>query len=145
MQTYNFNFEKLSFEDQRAVYIHLFSAYYGKEKLEAASNLEELKAIVDDMENEDVYPLAYMAGMLAHGVAYVFSVPFETEDGGKKEFVDVHFKEGYELGNNFDIEWYNGLNSDGKGMISLYETVSLYDLETLAPLFKKYPLVSPVI
>jgi hypothetical protein len=142
MRTFIFNFEQLSFEDQKAVYKHLFSEYYGSEKFEAANSLDELKAIVDEMENEDVYPLAYMVGMLAHGVAYVFSVPFETEDGEKKEFVDIHFKEGYELGNDFDIEWFNGLNSDGKGMISLYETVAFYDLETLVPIFKKYPLVS---
>lgn len=142
MQTFNFNFEQLSLEDQKKVYLHLFSEYYGIENFEASQSLDELKAIVDEMENEDVYPLAYMAGMLAHGVAYVFSVPFETEDGEKKEFVDIHFKEGFELGNNFDIEWYNGLNSDGKGMISLYETVALYDLETLVPIFKKYPLLS---
>ena len=84
MQTFNFDFEQLSFDDQKKVYVHLFSAYYGKEKLEAASSLVELRAIVDEMENEDVYPLAYMAGMLAHGVAYICSVPFDTEDGEKK-------------------------------------------------------------
>lgn len=145
MQTFNFNFEQLSLEDQKKVYLHLFSEYYGIEKFEASQSLDELKAIVDEMENEDVYPLAYMAGMLAHGVAYVFSVPIEIGDGKKQEIVDIHFKEGYELGNNFDIEWYDGLNSHGKGVISLYETVDIYGLEGLVPIFKKYPLVSPVI
>jgi hypothetical protein len=46
------------------------------------------------------------------------------------------------LGNDFDIEWYSGLNTHGKGVISLFETVDLYDLEEIVELFKKYSFVS---
>lgn len=141
MKKFEFDFKQLSLEDQKLVYKHLFPQSDSHDKIDQAVSLDEIMALFDELENKDVYPLAYLTAMLAHGVAQVAATPISNY--GKDYYtMDVHFEEEYELGNNFDIEWYSGLNTHGKGVISLFETIDLYDLQEIEELFKKYSLVS---
>jgi hypothetical protein len=141
MKKFEFNFKQLSLEDQKLVYKHLFPQSDSHDKIDQAGSLEEITALFDELENKDVYPLAYLTAMLAHGIAHVEATPISNY--GKDYFtMDVHLDADYELGNGFDIEWYSGLNTHGKGVISLFETVDLYDLEEIVELFKKYSFVS---
>jgi len=141
MKRFEFNFKQLSLDDQKLVYKHLFPQSDSHNKIDQAGSLEEIMALFDELQNKDVYPLAYLAAMLAHEVAQVEATPISNY--GKDYFtMDVHLEEDYVLGNDFDIEWYSGLNTHGKGVISLFETVDLYDLEEIVELFKKYSFVS---
>lgn len=136
-KTFRFDLASLSLEEQKYLYEYLQAEADHPENIEKATNLEELKACFDEKNNNEVYRLAFMAALLAHEVAYLIKVPEERE-GEKRVFVDLLLKKDIDLGEDFDIEWYDGLNSDGYGVISLVDTIDTYGLEELTPIFKKY-------
>lgn len=141
MKRFEFNFKDLTLEDQKIIYKHLFPKRKIARKINQASDLEQIMALFDEKENKMVYPLAYLAAMLAHEVAYVKAIP--VENYGKYYFnMDVRIKEDFELGNDFDMNWYKGLNGFHKGAIALFDNLSHYELEELEDLFKKYSFIS---
>jgi hypothetical protein len=105
------------------------------DQVKVATNSEVLKACFDEEDYDMVSRLSYFATMLAHRVAKLERIP-EEKDGEKGVFVFVVFDQ--EVDFEFDIEWYEGLNSDGKGMISLVDTVDTFGLLDLKELMGKY-------
>jgi hypothetical protein len=140
-QYFNFDFARLSFENQRSLYSHLDPECFAPEKLNQASNLEELMDCYYEDGNKEVYRLSYLAAMLAHEVATLIKTPVER-DGEKYTLINARLNKGFDLGNDFDIEWYNGLNAQGYGVISLVDTVEMYRLEELKSLFENYSFLS---
>jgi|GEM_PF-3387914 len=134
---FEFDFDQLTFQDQKAIYRHIDPETTSPNLLESATKLEELKDYYDDEENQLVYRLSYLAALLAHGIAVILQVPVKRE-GKAYTFEEVILRDEFELDQDFSIEWYDGLNYDGKGLISLSETIEMYRLEELALIFKKY-------
>lgn len=135
---FDFDFAKLSFEDQKFLYQHFDVECFEPEQLEKASNLSELQACFDEEGNTAVEKLAFFAALLAHDIAVIKEIPKEFE-GKPYTLTDVHFRG--DIAYDFDGTDYDGLNYDGKGLISLMDTIECYQLNSLRDLFKKYQFV----
>ncbi len=138
-KTFKFDFSHLSLEDQKYLYDYFQVDCFHPEKVEAADSFEVLKACFDEEDYDMVSRLSYFATLLAHRVAKLERIP-EEKDGEKGVFVFVGFDQ--EVDFEWDITWYDGLNSDGKGIISLVDTVDTFGLLDLAGLFGKYKAFS---
>lgn len=138
-KSFSFDFASLSLADQKHLYRHFDIECMDEENFEKASTLAELQACFDAEGNTDAERLAYLGALMAHGLAKLIHVPQER-DGEKVTFVDLVFDQ--EVDFVLDITEYDGLNYDGKGMISMVDTVECYRLEELGELFRKYPGVT---
>jgi hypothetical protein len=137
-KTFKFDFGQLSLEDQKYLFDYFQVDSLLSDQLKDATSTEALKACYDEEDYDMVLRLSYFAALLAHGVAKLVKVP--AAEGDKSFFVFVNFND--EVDFEFDIEWYDGLNSHGKGAISLEDTVDTFGLLDLAGLFGKYKVFS---
>ena len=136
MQQFHFDFKQLSFADQKAIYNHFDPFGFFTDEVNKAESLEEIQSIYYEEENADAFHLTYLAAMLAHGVASVNRKEVER-NGEPHTLVTVDLNPGYILEEQFDVAWYDGLNSEGNGVIALADTVELYQLEKLDSMLKK--------
>lgn len=134
-KSFQFDFQQLSFEDQKFLYVFLEAENLNQELVETASTVSELEACFEESERQNVTRLSYLAALLAHGVVRFIEFPIE-QMGEQLTFVDVQYDGNVEF--DFDITWYDGLNYDGYGLISLVATVEMYQLEELGQIFQKY-------
>lgn len=134
-KTFEFNFHELSFEDQKFLY-HFFDAEsIDSDLVESATTVSALADCFEEPERQTVTRLAYLAALLAHGVVRVIEFPIE-QLGEQRTFVDVQPDENIDF--DFDITWYDGLNYDGYGAISLVDTIEMYRLKEVNEVFQKY-------
>jgi hypothetical protein len=101
-----------------------------------ARDLEQLMACYDDEGNTLVYRLAFLTALLTQEAALLYQVT-KKKKGKTLTLLDVLCKKGFDLGDDFPIEWYDGLNYDGKGLISLVDTIEMYRLEDLRGFFER--------
>jgi hypothetical protein len=132
---FSFDFDALSFEDQKYLYRHFDIECLDEQKFESASTLAELRACFDKEGNTEAERVAYLGALIAHGLAKIEKIP-EERDGEKGTFVDLFFDQDVDF--LLDITDYDGLNYEGKGVIAMVETVELYRLEELGELFRNY-------
>ncbi len=137
-KTFKFDFSQLSLVDQKYLYDYFQVDSIHPDQAAGATSAESLKACYDQDDYDMVTRLSYFAALLAHGVAKLVKVP--AAEGDKSFFVFVNFND--EVDFEFDIEWYDGLNSDGKGMISLEDTVDTFGLLELKEMMGKYKVFS---
>ena len=138
-KTFKFDFGQLSLEDQKYLFDYFQVDSLLSDQAAGATSAEALKACFDEEDYDMVSRLSYFATLLAHRVAKLERIP-EEKDGEKGVFVFVGFDQ--EVDFEWDITWYDGLNSDGKGIISLVDTVDTFGLLDLAGLFGKYKAFS---
>jgi hypothetical protein len=134
-KSFQFDFQNLSFQDQKFLYVFLDAESLSPELVETASTVSELEACFEESERQTVSRLSYLAALLAHGVVRFIEFPID-QMGEQRTFVDVQYDGNVEF--DFDITWYDGLNYDGYGLISLVATVEMYRLEELSQVFLKY-------
>lgn len=135
-QDFNFDFSQLSFEDQKAIYRHIDPDCIKPESLNQASDLEQLMACYDAEDNILVYRLSYLTALLTQEAA-ILRLASEKQNDKNLNFLEVLYRKGFDFGDDFPIEWYDGFNSDGKGLISLVDTIEMYGLEDLRSIFQK--------
>jgi len=139
---FQFDFMKLSIEDQK--YLLKFFETKGCsdfEKFEETTSSEELLSLFDEGEIRTVNHLSYLAALLAHQMIVYLTFP-NYHMRKERTFKSVMQDNDYSF--EFDPEWYDGLNNEHEGVVSLTATIETYDLMELGPLFLKYDFVKTV-
>ncbi|MCH6198610.1 hypothetical protein MMU07_03395 [Aquiflexum sp. LQ15W] len=130
-----FDFKDLSIDDQL-----FLCSYFGVENIwpvlsEIIACPKELKNLLDKEEYRKVDMLSYLAALLAHHAAIVFT--YESPKKGEKEpFREVLLD--MEVLFPFEIHWFEGLDNPPSDGVCLIRLIDQYDLLRLAPLFQLY-------
>lgn len=139
---FQFDFKKLSIEDQK--YLFKFFEAGGcsdLEKFEETTNSEELLSLFDEDEIRIVFHLSYLAALLAHELIVYLTFP-SYHMRKERTFKSVMRDNDYSF--EFDPEWYDGLNNEHEGVVSLTSTIETYDLLDLKDVFSKYDFMQTV-
>jgi hypothetical protein len=138
---FQFDFKDLSIEDQK----YLFKFFEAEgcsdvEKFEETKDLEELLSLFDEDEIRKISRLSYLAALLAHEVV-IYSTHIQYHMRKDRLFKSVYQDNYYSF--DFELDWYDGLNNEHEGVISIAATIETYDLLDLKPIFSKYDFIQP--
>lgn len=139
---FRFDFNQLSLKDQK--YLLTFFEAEGcsdMEKFHATYSSAELLSLFDKGELRKVGHLCYLAALLAHNVIIYTAIP---KYHMRKERIFKSVVKNKDVDFKFNPDWYDGLNNEHEGIISLTSTIETYDLLELDSLFKKYECLSPI-
>lgn len=135
---FHFDFKSLRLEDQKFLLQHFEAISKCPQLIESAKSPLQLKMCYFNEEYMKVVHLSYLAALLAHKIMVTISIPI-IHMRKEKIFIETSYDMDYDF--EFDLEWYNGLNHEHKGMISLASTIETYELLEIRNLFKKYEFV----
>lgn len=140
---FRFSFDQLTLMDQK--YLLKFFEAEGCsdwEKFENTYSSAELLSLFDRGELRKVSHLSYLAALLAHNVIIYTAIP---QYHMRKERIFKSVVKNKDVDFKFNPNWYDGLNNEHEGIISLTGTIETYDLLELDSLFKKYECLSPIV
>ena len=132
-QQFNFNFESISLAELLLLYNH-FQIEKFKNVYDAKTKEEFFKCF-DEEGNSDALKLIYLASLNAHGCIKMLEKKIISNE---KEY---NF---YEIGHNKTIEFeldetdYDGLNTEGYGVIDIIDTYFYYEIEVVKSILVKY-------
>jgi hypothetical protein len=132
-QQFNFNFESISLCDLLLLYNHFQIEKFGN--VYDAKTKEAFFKCFDEEGNSDAQKLIYLASLYAHGAIKMLDKKIISNE---KEY---NF---YEIGHNKTIEFeldetdYDGLNTEGYGVIDIIDTYFYYEIEVVKSILVKY-------
>jgi hypothetical protein len=132
-QQFNFNFDSISLGDLLLLYNHFQIENFGN--VYDAKTKEEFFKCFDEEGNSDAQKLIYLAALYAHGCIKMLDKKIISNE---KEY---NF---YEIGHNKTIEFeldetdYDGLNTEGYGVIDIIDTYFYYEIEVVKSILVKY-------
>ena len=132
-QQFNFSFDSISLGDLLLLYNHFQIEKFGN--VYDAKTKEEFFKCFDEEGNSDALKLIYLAALYAHGAINMLDKKIISNE---KEY---NF---YEIWHNKTIEFeldetdYDGLNTEGYGVIDIIDTYFYYEIEVVKSILVKY-------
>jgi hypothetical protein len=132
-QQFNFNFDSISLGDLLLLYNHFQIEKFGN--FYDAKTKEEFFKCFDEEGNSNAKKLIYLAALYAHGAINMLDKKIISNE---KEY---NF---YEIWHNKTIEFeldetdYEGLNTEGYGVIDIIDTYFYYEIEVVKSILVKY-------
>lgn len=136
---FNFNFESISLADLLLLYNHFQIEKF--ENIYDAKTKEEFFKCFDVEGNSDAKKLIFLAALYAHDCIKMLDKKIISNE---KEY---NF---YEIGHNKMIEFeldeadYDGLNTEGYGVIDIIDTYFYYEIEAVKSILVKYNFLNKI-
>lgn len=143
----DFDFRKLDLEDIKSIF-QLF--YFGQapylENPEAfkADSLDTFQVSFEPEENEEIEKITRLAALLKEGAIRLYEFDHFSDFTGKTEKMETFlYSQKFEF--QFDESDYDGLNSEGKGVISMVNTYYSYPMKEILQILDNYSFSVPMV